>query len=291
MSSRFLSLGRYLVQASLSFTLLIQPIPIFAEHENQASILDVSAYQENPYVDPEIWDDLSPYFLPEDHPIKEMLDDIFSNKKRVIQSKKSLKKAKFKIIREGKYRHPYVVSHPRLEGYLLKLYTDAQEYANKKEIRSVCRIFGAQLMQEALDRYGYNSLFKVPKKWIYPLPAEPSPPDKKKYCRRNFVLVVEDMEILNKEKNYDMWKSTAITTEKLDALYIIVNELGLCDSIVAFNIPFSSDGKIAFIDTEYFHRWPIKFYRLDHYLSLEMRGYWKQLILNQYHNNGVEPTP
>ena len=240
----------------------------------------VTAYQENPYVDPGIWNNLSPYFLPEDHPIRDELDNIFSYKKRVTQSKKTLKKAKFKIIREGKYRHPYVVSHPGIQGYLLKLYTDKQEY-NTKGGKFFRRILGAQFVQEAIDEHGYNSLFKVPKKWIYPLPPEPSPSNKKKYHRKDFVLVVEDMDILEKEKNYDMWKSSAITFDKLDAIYTILDELGLYDTIFAFNLPFSKDGKIAFIDTEYYYKWPVRFYRLGYYLSPEMKEYWKLLISNR----------
>jgi len=238
-------------------------------------------YPYNPYVDIDVWDYLVPYFLPEDHPIKKELDSIFSNKKRVIKNEKSLKKAKFKIIREGKYRHPYVVSHPNMQGYLLKLYTDKQGYSNRKGKRFLSRILGAQFIQETVNIHSYNSLFKIPKKWIYPLPAEPSPPNKKKYSRKDFVLVVEDMDILKQEKNYGMWKSTAITPQTLDALYLILDEVGLCDSISAFNLPFSNDGKIAFIDTEYYHRWPIRFYRLAHYLSHEMKEYWKLLISNQ----------
>lgn len=238
-------------------------------------------YPYNPYVDIEVWDFLAPHFLPEDHPIKQELDTIFSSKKRVIKTKKSLKKAKFKIIREGKYRHPYVVSHSRIQGYLLKLYTDKQAYRNTKGLKFVHRIHGAQYIQEAVDMHGYNSFFKVPKKWIYPLPAEPFPPNKKKHRRRNFILVVEDMDILNKKNNYDMWKSSAITPEKLDAIYTILDEVGLNDSILVFNLPFSNDGKISFIDTEYYHRWPVKFRRLGYYLSPEMKEYWKLLIMSQ----------
>lgn len=239
-----------------------------------------NGYSYNPYVDPELWDRLSPYFLPENHPIRAEMDRIFRGKKRVTRSKKSLKKAKFIPVRRGEMKRPYIVSHINLQGYLLKLYIDKQYYVSDGK-RFLHRIHGAQVVQEVIDRYGFNSIFKVPKKWIYPLPAEPSPPKKKKYKRKNFILVVEDMDILAKKENRNEWKSSSITTEILDALYILIDEGGLSDSIYAFNIPFSKDGKLAVVDTEYYHRWPIRFARLRHYLSPEMRDYWTLLISSQ----------
>jgi len=260
-----------MIQFFFSFVL------IFFFHS--VSIAEENVYPKNSYVDSEVWDRLLPYFLPGDHPIKVELDIIFSGKKRVIRDKKKLKKAKFKIIRDGEYRHPYIVSHPRLEGYLLKVYTDRQEH-RLADKRFFYRINGAKFSQECIDKHGYQAMFKVPKKWIYPIPCEPSPPNKKKYIRKDFLLVVEDMDIFDKEENNELWKSSLITPELLEATYTILSEVGLSDSIFAFNIPFSMDGKIAILDTEYYHRWPIKFFRLGRYLSPEMKEFWKLLVIN-----------
>ncbi len=110
------------------------------------------------------------------------------------------------------------------------------------------------------------------------MPTEPSPPDRSKYVRKNFVLVVEDMNILNQKENEAKWRSVEITPSLLDAVDLLLDEAGLSDSVFAFNIPFSYDGKISVVDTEYFHRWPIRFGPLKHYLSPEMQEYWKFLI-------------
>ena len=246
------------------------------------------AYSYNSYVDIELWDDLVPYFLPEDHPIKLAMDKIFLQKKRVTKSKHSLKKAKFKTIRKGEMHKAFIVSHQSLKGYLLKLYVDKQyKVSDGKRLKG--RILGAQVVQETIDEYGFQSIFKVPKKWIYPLPQEPSPPDKKKYKRKNFVLVVEDMNILDKEKNKEKWKSSTMTEDLLDAIFTMIDEAGLSDSIYAFNIPFSHDGRLAFVDTEYYNKWPIHFGYLGAYFSPEMKEYWKMLIkTRRSHNDSLD---
>lgn len=171
----------------------------------------------------------------------------------------------------------YVVAHDKLKGYLLKIYVD-----NKLEIHTwenwLKRIQGAQAIQQAIDRYDYHHFFKVPNKWIYPLPIEPSASDK--YHAKYFILVVEDMNILAQSANYMLWRSNLMTPALLDAIYVLLQEEGLCDNIYPFNFPFCEDGKIAFIDTECHHLWPVKFDRLTKYFSRENRAYWKLLTDN-----------
>lgn len=231
-------------------------------------------YTKSPYVPDEIWDALSPYFLPENHPIKKKLDKIF--KKRVTKNRKSLKKAGFSNTKPGKFSMMTVVSHPMLKNYLLKLYRDDQpnidDWARCRD-----RVIGALETKKAIISHGYEDLFIVPKKWIYPLPAHPSPPGSD---RRNFILVVEKIDIENEKQNKVKWK-TIVTPQMLDAVFTILAEVGLWDSALAFNIPFTRDGKkIAFIDTEFYHRWPVPFKRLRRYLAPGNQIYWDQLIEN-----------
>ena len=67
--------------------------------------------------------------------------------------------------------------------------------------------------------------------------------------------------------------------DKLDKriVRIFLTEEGLKDSVFPDNIPFTKDGKMAFIDTEHHHLWPVDYYRLERYLSPEMKTYWKNL--------------
>ncbi len=91
------------------------------------------------------------------------------------------------------------VNHPLIKGYLFKVYLDVQpdicEWSNW-----VRRIEGAHAIRACIKRHGYKH-FSVPHKWIYPLPPEPSPPFSEKYHRKNFILIVEDMHIVNLTQN------------------------------------------------------------------------------------------
>src|SRR5205085_2684107 len=70
-------------------------------------------------------------------------------------------------------------------------------------------------------------------------------------CKR-YILVVEDMHLLSSSENADAYVLD-MNKAKLNALYIMLTENLLIDSIFIDNIPFCKDGKIAFIDTEHFN--------------------------------------
>lgn len=242
------------------------------------SHIALDAYTRSPYVEETTWNDLSPYFLPEDHPVKEKLDNIFTTS-RASYNTKSLKKAGFKNTKPTTNNHMVVAKHHKLKGYLVKLITDdqpiTQEWMDWKR-----RVIGAKSIQECIDRHaGYEYMFKVPKKWIYPLPADPASPKNTEF-RKHFVLVVEDMEILKSDDNVFWWGSIAMTEERMDAIYTIYEEEGLIDSVFPCNLPFCEDGKQAFVDTQHHHRWPIRFERLLKYFNTATEKYWIQLIEN-----------
>lgn len=231
----------------------------------------VYGYEQNPYVSAEVWELLSPYFLPEDHPIKPKLDSLFS--KRVTLSEQSLKRAGFENYKPQKYSKTIITKHKDVKGYYFKLFTDKQSEIIDWE-RLYARALGAERVKNCLDRNQLHHLCKVPKKWIYPLPVNPSPPAN--YYRKNFILIAEDMHLYNKNLSIILWKtSRLVTDELLDAVYVVLQEEGLGDSVYAFNMPFSqADGKVAFVDLEENHVWPVHFERLTSYLSDEMKRYW-----------------
>lgn len=222
------------------------------------------------------WDLVTPYLLPEDHPIKPTLDKIFSESRANVNLK-SLRKAGFLNPKIRKFSHLVVTAHPDLPGYIFKIYLDGQRYfKDRKEYDHwINRIKGAKAIQTLLDLHQWNGLCKVPKKWMYALPEEPAPPRDLK--AKNFILVEEDMGIYSAEENATAWKSDLVTKEKLDALYGILEGVGLHDCSKIHNIPFSTDGRIAFIDTESTNQWPVRYSMLNNYLSEEMLLYWKSL--------------
>lgn len=95
---------------------------------------------------------------------------------------------------------------------------------------------------------------------------------------KNFILIEEDMEIYNDSENENLWRSNVVTKELLSSLYMILQNLALHDCAKPSNIPFSHDGRIAFIDTLTWNEWSVKYKKLTPYLSPEMQKYWQQLI-------------
>jgi hypothetical protein len=235
-------------------------------------------YDQNPYVSSEVWQMLTPFFLPEDHPLKPQLDELFS--KRITKSSKTLKKAGFKNTKPQEYSKTIVTKHKKIKEYYFKLFTDDQPNINDWEFL-YARVLGAQRVKDSLDRNQLHHLCKVPQKWIYPLPQESS--SQKNEHGKNFILIAEDMKIYSRNRNFMLWKRTDhVTAELLDAIYLIIKEQGLNDCIFPHNIPFSKvDHKVAFIDLERSHTWPILFGKLVKYLPVEHQPYWIALYNSQ----------
>lgn len=239
---------------------------------------DVShPYERSPHVTPEIWETVKPYLFPENHPMKPKLDRLFSST-RVTMTNETFKKAGFKRNRIGRFSRIMASSNPKLEGLFIKAFADTELLIPADWKKLLHRIEGARSIQACILRHGYQDTFKVPNKWLYPLPADPSPPNNpKRYLRKNFILVAEDMRIYEHDKNEKYYKKK-MDRNKLNMLFTIFEEEGLFDSVYAFNVPFCKDGKLAFIDTEHHHRWPVPYHKLDKYFSKDMRQYWNRLV-------------
>lgn len=259
---------------------LDQPLPFYrivAYHPNgelsePSPIISIKeAVRTYPKFSKEQWEAIGAYLLPEIHPAKPALDKLFKSA-RVTASVQSLKDAGFTVNGPGSGQ-TLVVKHPKLSNVLVKLYTDEQDPEDFKNLYD--RIKGAEVAKQIIRNHEYQSLFKVARKWFYILPEEPPATGP---FPKQLVLVVEDMQILPKDENYAKWKSSSMTKEKLDAIYIFLTEGGFNDLALAFNMPFSKDGRLAVVDTEDYHKWPIPYDRLNKYLSPKMQEYWNQLI-------------
>lgn len=231
-------------------------------------------YSYNPLVPKEIWEQLKPFFLPYNHPVRAKLDKIFK-KTRASQSPQVFEQSGFGKVRLREPTNIVIGKHSALRGWLLKVYLDSQpavcEWCNW-----LARIHGAAVIKDCVQKHNFGRFFKIPQKWIYPLPLEPYPSDGN--CnRKNFILVVEDMDILDHKQNVKAYLKKP-TPEMLNALYIVIKEAGLLDSVYIDNIPFTKEGKIAFIDTEHCLKGPIKFGILSQFLSTQMSAYWQSII-------------
>lgn len=233
-------------------------------------------YVQNPYVSEVLWNTLSPYFLPEHFPEKAALDRIFSQR-RVLSSIKSMYKSGFNLLTKPDDKI-VVARHPHLKGYLIKAYTDEMNFPDWYWWKK--RIDGMRAIQNAIIENGFQGIMKAPKKWIYPLPPEPQANEKAPYPKY-FILVVEEMDILNFKKNRKAYKKQ-MTPEILDAYYTMLTSLLLIDSVYADNTIFCRDGRLAFVDSEHSldTTMPVPITLVAQYLSPEMHAYWEQLIVN-----------
>lgn len=229
-------------------------------------------YVQPPHVDDYVWNYLAPLFLPENHPIKPKLDRLFS--KRVTQTSETLRKAGFTQPNPMRFSKTVVSRNKNIPGFMFKLFCDDQEEISDWQ-KCLFRVTGALHIQHALDRYSLNHLFVVPTKWIYPLPVEPSPPQNLE--RKNFIVVENTLDIYTGKENNKMWKGPIINPVTLTWIYILLNELGLADSPYNHNMPVTKDNRIAFVDTEHHHKWPVPFFKLWQFLSPDMQDYWNRM--------------
>lgn len=237
---------------------------------SQADLIPL--YTPAPHIHPHVWAYVQPYLLPENHPAKYKLDRIFTRTRATLNAA-SLQQAGFNNNVAGLYSGAVVTTHPKIKGYFIKLFTDdCPQRLDWKQWTT--RIQGAQSIKKAIVQKGYHKMFKVPQKWIYPLPPEPSPP--LGHHRHDFILIAEEMDILPTRENYSRWRKK-MTPKLLEAFYTLVKEEGLSDSVYAFNLPFCYDGKLAFIDTEHHHEWPVYFQRTLKYLSESMGQYLAEI--------------
>lgn len=188
-----------------------------------------------------------------------------------IRSIDTLKAAGFETRGPQQWSRIVVAKHPKAPGYLFKIYVDEEKYPG-----SHCdyeywerRIEGAQKIRREIIKRQASDRFKVPQKWIYRLSREGKP--------RQFILVVEEMDVLDEAANLACWGGETVSKELLKTLWEICEATGLRDSLKPDNIPFCKDGKIAFIDTEQHGHWPLRADRLTPYLREGLRAYWEDL--------------
>lgn len=211
--------------------------------------------------------DISAYELSEESTIRKKLDKIFS-KPGVLSSYKAFRKRGFRKIFKCK-EGMFVAKHPKLKGVLIKTYQDSFKGDEWKPF--ITRINGANLVKSSIQAHHFEHLLKVPKKWLYRIPATAKSP-------RKTLLVVEDMETYGWTVNLCCFK-TLMTRDHLLALYIIISENQLIDSVYPDNIPFSYDECLNFVDIEHFQckNQKIMYEKLTPFLSPELQIYWRYL--------------
>ena len=235
-------------------------------------------FENNQAISSQIKSKLRPYVIPDRHPQKPFLDLLFGGR-RVTQNETAFISAGFHIISKQPRSFIYVASHPLLPDYLVKVYMDTELRLKRDKpswswLRQRC--IGAKKIRKIIKKKNIKH-FTVASKWIYPLPDTHLPPKDKKHTTHLAILLVEDMQLVSKEINLEMWRH-AVTEEVLDELYSILT-LAKGSSYRPDNIWYTKNNTFAFIDTEYPTADP-DYYSIRKYLNQEMRIYWDALIKN-----------
>lgn len=219
---------------------------------------------------------VSPYLMPEDHPIKPQLDALF-RRSRAIFNLRTLEAAGFNKSKPRKFTKLIVTSHVQFPGYIFKLYLDTQRYYKEsyEHEQWIMRVQGVEKVRAQIAARGLEWAFKAPKKWIYALPSTPEPSSD--FPSKHYILVEEDMELFSDEENAAIWASNDVSPALLDGLFQLLQAVGLDDCLKPDNLPFSKDGRVAFIDTQSTGQ-TVHYKRLLPFLSPDNQRYWKSII-------------
>lgn len=279
-------LKRYYTFFLLPFLLLSNVSGSFAQEEQYEPDLDrleevafvahadpTEGYSRPSGIDKEEWEDLKPYILPYDSPIRPILDDLFSSD-NLLRSINAFTSAGFEVLTRKTHKI-IVAKHPLLEGYVIKAYPERS--TKDEQPVWIKRIDIANAIREWIVDNGCEDIMKVPHKWIYPLPKIARDSQRGKITKR-FILIAEDMDILNRNDNKIAYRQQ-MDEYRLESLYRVIRELYLRESVFIFNTPFAQDGKIAFVDTE-FGLVPtrINYNNLRYTLSDEMKVFWGEMV-------------
>lgn len=208
--------------------------------------------------------DGTPYLLPDDHPLKQSIKEIFLSSK-ILKNQTTFSRGGFTIISDRKRNGMKVVSHPKAPGYLFKFFLDSDQFFSYRRQRNnfIRRCQGAQLVQQQINEQNIQH-FCVPAKWIVEIDET------------HIVLVVERINICSEKATKAAWK-TQITPQALDELYLLLNTLPISRRLDE-NLPYTKEGKFAFIDTEARHK---KFLSVQRFLSPSMKKYWFKILQQQ----------
>ena len=130
-------------------------------------------------------------------------------------------------------------SHKRLRGFLVKKYNN--DKPGKKQLRNYLhRVEGARLLRTFITEHNFRRVV-APLKFLYELPST---------FPERYLVIAEKLDLVSRkdtERAYD-----SIDREQTRELATMLYYFRGLNSTAA-NLPFTEDGKIAFIDTERWH--------------------------------------
>ena len=169
-------------------------------------------------------------------------------------------------------------SHRAAPGLLFKKYPNTVSQQEQHE-NYTTRIEGADVLRAFVDERRLEHIV-VPQKWIVALPSRFSA-----HKQSAYILVVERLEIVEEAESRSAYYH--IDKDVLRELCAVIFRFRGLDSN-AKNIPFTSRGQLAFVDTEHWKRGKRRQYlkHIDDYLSDERRDLAAKMFDDLEHGRG-----
>ncbi len=134
-----------------------------------------------------------------------------------------------------------IAIHPDFPDWIIKAVPPSHSHSVFARAINVGRVRGAQQIAQVIERYNLQHII-VPQKFLYHLPGTPY-----KLTDENFLVVAQRLDLVDEELMPRMWD--ILNVEQEDELAKVIKKVGYFD-VSEDNICFTTDGKIAFIDTE-----------------------------------------
>ncbi len=178
---------------------------------------------------------ISSHLLP-DGQLKTVLDAAFASTRR---PKKAFKNAGFTYLKKD---HTYVMADPAVPDLLIKyMPSNSKKMGLFTTNRNVGRVTFADQIAHLIDKYHMEQVV-VPQKWLYHIPGA-----KQDLSDANYLVIAQRLDILDDDANTLQWRG--INVDQEDEVRTIIKEIGFHD-VRPENLCFTTDRKIAFIDTE-----------------------------------------
>jgi len=206
--------------------------------------------------------------LPQDHPLYHTLEKLFENPS-FLESRKSFADAGF-MLHSHNHRGIVIAEHADLPGHLLKVFIN--DIPHELQLRNLAsRVEGAQALQEFSKNENLTRIV-VPNKWLFPL--------KENVSGITHLLIVEKLDIIESSSALQA-AYASIDLHLLDELCRIVKKFRGLDSILK-NMPYTRDGKIAFIDTE---KWKSPRSGFLHYVRPLLNDQQNEVVAKYYEDS------
>lgn len=169
-------------------------------------------------------------------PIHSALADLFTDEK-MFDSYDRFADAGFDLV-DHNPRKIMSGSHKRAPGYLFKKYNN--DRSGEEQLRNyMLRIEGARRLRSFITDQRFTATI-APRKWLYELPSD---------FPERYLVIAEKLDLASKAATKSSYESMG-EGQVRELATILYYFRGL--SSTASNLPFTKDGKIAFVDTE---RW------------------------------------